>query len=257
MNTVSEAGSPAPVAPSLAEEVARIRWWHTIDLGQGVVTPGVDRSSEKLLGLGLPADLSGLSVLDIGAWDGFFSFEAERRRALRVVAMDRWDGVAGASRRGFDLASRALRSRVGAFQADICALSESQARDLGAFDLVLLLGVLYHVTDPLGALRNARRLCAPGARLILETEADMLWTRRPALAFYPGRELSGDPSNWFAPNSEALLGMLRACGFSDPRVHWITPWTRRLARAWRHRRRHGTPLLHGLQRARIVVHAGV
>ncbi len=233
--------------------MARIRWWHTIDLGHGVVTPGVDRSAEKLATLGLPRDLTGLSVLDIGAWDGFFSFEAERRGAARVVAMDRWDGVAGAGRQGFDLAARALRSRAEGVRADIGSLTEGQAAELGSFDVVLLLGVLYHVTDPLGVLRNVRRLCS--GRLILETEADLLWTRRPALAFYPGRELSGDPSNWFAPNIPALLGMLTTAGFRDPRVEWATPWSRRLARAWKHRRLHGTPFLHTLQRARVVVHA--
>ncbi len=244
-----------PSAPSLVDEVAAIRWWHRIDLGNGLVTPGVDRSTEKLATLGLPQDLSGLSVLDVGAWDGFFSFEAERRGATRVVAVDRWDCVAGLNRSGFDLASRVLRSRVAGVQADICLLNEEQAASLGTFDLVLLLGVLYHVTDPLGALRNVRRLCAPGGRLILETEADLLWTRRPALAFYPGRELTDDPSNWFAPNPPALLGMLRVSGFHGPRVHWLTPWPRRLARAWKHRRLYGTPLRHALQRARIVVHA--
>ncbi len=254
---MSQVADPAPpaAATTLADEVARVRWWHTIDLGNGLVTPGVDRSAEKLTTLGLPRDLTGLSVLDIGAWDGFFSFEAERRGARRVVALDRWDGVAGSSRRGFDLASRALGSRVEAVQADIGSLTDRQAADLGAFDLVLFLGVLYHVTDPLGALRNVRRLCAQGGRLILETEADLLWTRTPALAFYPGAELSGDPSNWFAPNVPALLGMLATAGFREPRLHWITPWSRRIARAWKHRSLHGTPFLRSLQRARVVVHA--
>src|SRR2546423_15271821 len=72
-----------------------LRWYHTIDLGQGVVTRGVDNSPERLARVHLPSDLSGCSVLDIGAWDGFFSFEAERRHASRVVATDHyaWHGT--------------------------------------------------------------------------------------------------------------------------------------------------------------------
>ena len=65
-----------------------LRWYHTIDLGQGVITKGIDNSPERLAHVGLLQDLSGRSVLDIGAWDGFFSFEAERRHAARVVACD-------------------------------------------------------------------------------------------------------------------------------------------------------------------------
>src|SRR3954466_11917283 len=78
----------------LKKEVAKINWWHSIDLGNGVITPGVDRSSWKLKKLRMPQDLSGMSVLDIGAWDGFFSFEAERRGAKRVLAVDSfcWNG---------------------------------------------------------------------------------------------------------------------------------------------------------------------
>ena len=63
-----------------------LRWYHRIDLGHGVTTQGVDNSPERLARVRLPTDLSGRSVLDIGAWDGFFSFEAERRGASRVVA---------------------------------------------------------------------------------------------------------------------------------------------------------------------------
>ncbi len=73
---------------TLKERVAEIRWFHQIDLGDGIVTPGVDCSAAKLLQLGMPDDLAGLSVLDVGAWDGFFSFEAERRGARPGAHMD-------------------------------------------------------------------------------------------------------------------------------------------------------------------------
>ena len=72
----------------LRAQADRFRWFHRIDLGHGVVTRGEDETQRKLATIRMPARLDGLSVLDIGAWDGFFSFEAERRGASRVVAID-------------------------------------------------------------------------------------------------------------------------------------------------------------------------
>ena len=66
---------------------ARI-WYHTIDLGHGVVTKGVDDTPVRLNRLDLPASFAGRSVLDIGAFDGYYSFAAERLGAARVVALD-------------------------------------------------------------------------------------------------------------------------------------------------------------------------
>src|SRR5438105_11788142 len=75
-------------------EVAKLRWFQQIDLGNGIVTPGAEHSLGKLEILGMPEDLKGWSVLDVGAWDGFFSFEAERRGARPVLATDHfcWGG---------------------------------------------------------------------------------------------------------------------------------------------------------------------
>ena len=74
---------------SLAEEIGRRSWFHTFDFGDGLGTPGRDVTRRKLAALHLP-DLQGRSVIDIGAYDGYFSFEAERRGARRVVASDHW-----------------------------------------------------------------------------------------------------------------------------------------------------------------------
>ena len=99
--------SVPPRMDDLRAAVARQGWFHTIDLGGGIVTPGRDESPRKLGWIGLPADLSGRSVLDVGAWDGFFSFECERRGAARVVALDgpawrepEWGPAASGPRRG-------------------------------------------------------------------------------------------------------------------------------------------------------------
>jgi len=135
----------------LRSRVEELEWFHSIDLGGGVVTPGRDDSAAKLARLRLPADLSGRSVLDIGAWDGFFSFEAERRRAERVLAVDTlaWERGEKSGRPCFELAHRALGSRVESRRLDVHDVATA---GIGRFDLVLCLGVLYHLREPLRAL---------------------------------------------------------------------------------------------------------
>ena len=87
----------------LRKEVEKINWWHKIDLGNGIITPSIDITPEKLKWIQMNQNLVGKSVLDIGAWDGFFSFEAERRGASRVLAVDSPVWKNGA-KEGFELA---------------------------------------------------------------------------------------------------------------------------------------------------------
>jgi tRNA (mo5U34)-methyltransferase len=185
------------------------------------VTPGIDNSPERLARVHLPQDLSGRSVLDIGAWDGFFSFEAEKRGASRVVASDHyaWHGQGwgtGEGKAGFLLARSALNSKVEDVDLDVMDLSPDR---VGTFDVVFFLGVLYHVPNPLLALERVASVT--NGLLILETVVDMVGLARPAAAFYPGRELNDDPTNWWGPNHAAVRGMLRSVGFT--RVEVITP----------------------------------
>jgi tRNA (mo5U34)-methyltransferase len=241
----------------LQARVDAIRWWHSIDLGHGIVTPGVDQAqAERLSRLHLPPDLSGRSVLDIGAWDGFFSFETERRGAARVVAADHysWHGTGwgtGQGKAGFQLAREALGSRVEDVDVDVMDLSPER---LGTFDLVLFLGVLYHLPNPLLALERVASVASDF--LVLETVVDMVGFGRPAAAFYPGRELNGDPTNWWGPNEAAVHGMLRSVGFT--RVTTVTP-TRsaayRAARAVYHRLQGKNELAPAFRQDRAVFHA--
>ncbi len=237
----------------LEAEVAGIEWWHQIDLGHGIVTPGRDQSAAKLERLRLPDDLSGRSVLDVGAWDGFFSFEAERRGARRVVAVDAlsWSGSGWGTKAGFELARRVLHSRVEDQEVDLFELSPQIH---GTFDVVLFLGVLYHLRHPLLALE--RLSSVTGELLILETHVDMLWARRPCIAFYPGAELQNDATNWVGPNPKAVEAMLRTVGFQRIEIVWKDSTLRRLGRMLRRTTsRSREALLPLLQQARIVVHA--
>lgn len=86
---------------SLRDRVAAIQWWHRIDLGGGIITPGQDHTFTKVAALHLPEDLTGRTVIDIGA----LSFECERRKARRVLATDHfiWE-LRGHAR--FDVSAR-------------------------------------------------------------------------------------------------------------------------------------------------------
>jgi tRNA (mo5U34)-methyltransferase len=230
-----------------------IRWYHTIDLGGGVVTRGMDDTPQRLARVQLPASLHGLTVLDIGAWDGFFSFECERRGAARVVAADyySWHGGGWGTKAGFNLAREALGSRVEDIDIDVMELSPER---LGTFDVVLFLGVLYHLRHPFLALERIAPLV--GRRLIVETVIDMVGFGRPAMAFYPGREMNNDPTNWWAPNAAAMRGMLENVGFE--RVEAVTPprgAIYRGARAAYHRLRRKNRLSPAFRQDRAVFHA--
>jgi len=212
----------------LRDEVEKITWWHSIDLGIGIITPGHVPHSTLLRYIPLPASLHGKTVLDVGAWDGFYSFEAERRGASRVLATDSiaWsDEIAegwteqfesgrisqpwlGKPKAGFELARRALNSRVEDMNIDVMDLNPDK---VGTFDVVLFLGVLYHMRHPILALERAASVTK--TCLVMETAMDMVWHRRPALAFYPGSELGDGASNWFGPNPAAVKGMLKTVGF--------------------------------------------
>jgi tRNA (mo5U34)-methyltransferase len=223
-------------------------WWHSIELPDGTVTLG--EKPPALLAsewdaLHLP-DLAGRTVVDIGAWDGWFSFRAEALGARRVVAVDSfvwsldftcadeywdyvhgcearnepyeiwgpgcryWDPVALLGKRGFDIAHAALGSRVEAVVTDFM---ECDLAGLGTFDVALFLGVLYHMREPLRALERLRSVTAELA--VIETAAIEIPERTgPFLEFVPGYDINKDPTNWYLPTEAAVLGMCHAAGFS-------------------------------------------
>jgi len=237
----------------LQSRVTAIRWYHTIDLGGGIVTRGVDDSPVRLARAHLPETLHGLTVLDIGAWDGFFSFECERRGAARVVAADHfsWHGPGWGTKAGFTLAREALGSRVEDIDIDVMDLAPER---IGTFDVVLFLGVLYHLRHPYLALERVASVTRD--RLILETVVDLVGFSRPAMAFYPDRELNNDPTNWWAPNIPAVHGMLGSLGFKQ--VSTTTPSPNaayRAARAIYHRLKGKNTLGEAYRQDRAVFHA--
>jgi tRNA (mo5U34)-methyltransferase len=235
----------------LVDDINQIKWFHKIDLGNGIVTPGVDRTHRKLRTLHFPDNLSGKSFLDIGAWDGFFSFEAEKRGAARVLAVDEfiWAGKGWASKAGFETARKILDSKV---EDRLISVYDISPGTIGQFDVVLFSGVLYHLEHPYLALRNVASVTRE--LLILETHTDLEWKGRPAMAFYP-KGLRGDHTNWCGPNTLAVKAMLSCCGFSDIRVVHKDSILWRALRASKWLWQHGHNPFVTLQQRRITIHA--
>jgi tRNA (mo5U34)-methyltransferase len=212
---------PSEMSPDeLRTEVARRTWFHSIDLGNGVRTPGQKDTPSEAQHFQIPADLTGKTVLDIGAYDGFYSFEAERRGAARVVAADSWawNWPGSDARRNFDLAHEVLHSNVEPVVVSVEELSPERVG--GTFDVVLFLGVLYHAPDPIGYLRKVRSVTSGLA--IVETVVDLLDVPVPAAAYYPGASFNNDGSNHFGPNQLAVEAMLETAGFGS--VETFPPW---------------------------------
>ena len=220
------------------ERIHSRQWYHSIEIEPGLVTPGAHPLAELqqvLEHLKFPASLDGLSVLDIGAWDGFFSFEAERRGASLVVAYD----VAPEDYFGFSTAKALLGSKVDYVQGSVYELNREV---VGTFDVVVFAGVLYHLRYPLLALDRIREICQ--GYMLLETHCldncvlledgqtttleriDPRLSRIPLYRFYPTNELNGDYSNWFSPNRRAIEAGLRTAGF-EPTL--LSEWGDRIA----------------------------
>lgn len=221
----------------LRTRAAAIDWWHSgIELGEGVVTVGRSHPRENLLPyLHLPDDLTGKTVLDICTWDGFMAFECERRGAT-VTAVDSfaWDkgnaAITGWHKTGcdgFDLAHEALRSDVVPRYYDVLELDPAE---LGTFEIVLFLGVLYHMRHPLLALEKVAAMT--DGLLILESHVAMTDALVPAMRFYRGRELNNDPTNYWGPNEDCIEAMLHDVGFKHTKVYPGCGVGRAVIHAW-------------------------
>ena len=202
------------------------RWWHEIELAPGIITPGDDSNRMKLPildALGLPHDLRGKRALDIGCSDGYFSFELEKRGA-DVVAID----FVPETYTGFATARKILGSRVDYRMDNVYNLA---AEGYGRFDVVLFLGVLYHLRKPLAALDAIRSVMHEGGQLFVGTmlideyfllpdgstttldAVNPLLKNVPLWQAYPGDTLNGDFTNCFAPNRRALEAALEEAQF--------------------------------------------
>ena len=200
-------------------------WWHYIELGHGVVTPGHQGGennpgvSKKILdGINLPEDLSGKTVLDIGAFDGLFAFEAEKRGAARVLAIDNFNHLEKEGKhleRGFkplQIAREILASKIEYKELDVMDISPAS---IGTFDVVLFLGVLYHLKNPFLALEKIASVTKE--LLIVESLCINKYNNEAVAWFFEKDEWKKDPTNWWGPNRKCIEAMTRAAGFKEVR----------------------------------------
>jgi tRNA (mo5U34)-methyltransferase len=222
-----------------AQVAALAPWFHNIDLGDGILT-----APEHFLGDyprfkfarfadALPADLGGKSVLDIGCNAGFYSVEMKRRGADRVVGID--------SDERYLAQARLACSTLGYDGIEFRNLSVYDVAALGErFDLVIFMGVFYHLRHPLLALDLIRehvtrdmllfQTMQRGANATIDVPENhpfhMEGTYQPSPIFddpgYPKmhfieRRYADDWTNWWAPNRAGSEAMLRAAGFTIER----------------------------------------
>jgi tRNA (mo5U34)-methyltransferase len=217
--------APALEAAELRARVAGRQWYHTLELGPGVVTPGWFDTREVPAKLPFPESLAGMRCLDVGTFDGFWAFEMERRGAAEVVATDvldpeEWDWPARSSPEvvrelaerkrggeGFRLAREALGSSVKLVERSVYDLDPAE---LGTFDFAYLGSLLLHLRDPVGALERVRPVVS-GRLLVVDVHdplLSLLYRSRPVAAL----DGLGRPW-WWQSNAACLVRMVRAAGF--------------------------------------------
>jgi tRNA (mo5U34)-methyltransferase len=229
---------PPPMHFSSQEFFEGISWHQRWEVFKGVFTPGVNSVDKVCAYVQLPEDLSDKRVLDVGAWNGCFSFECERRGASEVVAYS----LENPDESGFNKLKSLLHSKVSYTQGSVYFLSPEV---LGSFDVVLFFGVLYHLRYPMLAIDRIRSVCKGTA--FIETHVvngrsllrkplttlgrfsglSLLFKTTPIWRQYRAYELHPqDQSNWFGPNVQAVIESFESAGFD---VIHLTSWDDRAA----------------------------
>lgn len=217
-------------------------FYHKIELRPGITTPGwapLDASK-----YGIPDDFTGKRVLDVGAWDGYWTFEALKRGAAHVAAIDDFSDTCGkitnANRseawKTFDLCAKALGHNPHGYVCDRtkptlsrfeCDIEESDREDsllIPESDVVFMFGVLYHLQNPLLALQRCRILCRESIHIetaILDGCSSAYNPNRGydgsecCAEFYPNDEYGMNNSNWHVGTLRYWCALVEAAGFKN------------------------------------------
>jgi len=218
-------------------------WYHRIDLPHGVVTPGwapLDASAYRI-----PERLDGKRVLDVGARDGYWTFEALRRGAAEVVAVDDFSDhlnhdkdVERRAWENFDFCREALGYDEARAQRHDMSIYDIDEARLGRFDVVFFFGALYHQRHPLLALDRLAAVCDDEIFIESAILDDFSPYRggidggypdgQMVMEFYPGNEFGRNATNWWAPTLQCLMFMTAAAGFTDSRAWKLADQPREL-----------------------------
>jgi tRNA (mo5U34)-methyltransferase len=224
-------GKMGSLSGSSADTELRIRalgdWFHNLDLNGVQTAPAhflgdYPRVKWRKFAHALPADLRGKSVLDVGCNAGFYSFEMKRRGASRVLGVDSSPNYLAQAR----FAAEVLQVDVEFRELSIYRIAELRER----FDVVLFMGVLYHLRHPLLALDLLHEHAALDM-LVLQSmqrgdnhtsefeddyefsNTDIFERRDYPRMFFVERAYASDPTNWWIPNASCTQAMLRSAGF--------------------------------------------
>jgi len=199
----------------LLEQVNKIQWMHTIDLGDGVVTPGKWPTSPLMKKAFEATDFKGKKVLDIGTCSGLWSFEAEKRGASEVYSIDYLTHVGYWCSPEYRLAHKVLKSKA-IYNPDL-NIYDIEKLNIDDFDIIIFSGLYYHLKHPLLAFSKLRRVLNTGGKLIVEGPV------------YPDEELSfatfhyhdvanSDRSNWWCPSTKCLREWIECSFFNIERT---------------------------------------
>ena len=194
------------------KDLMQVYWHHTLRLLPDLIVKGgktagtLEAECAAILGV---VDLVNRSVVDVGTWNGYFAFEAKRAGASRVIATDSyvWRSPVFRGRETFEIARECLGIEVEGKEIDPTEFPG----DIAPADVVLFLGVFYHLIDPIMVLQKVAPLA--NDLLVIETHQDLTTVDRPAMVFYPGATLNNDNSNWWAPNPRCMTELLATVGF--------------------------------------------
>ncbi len=214
---------------ALQQRVDQSKWYHKIDLGDGVITPGhnFDAIWANIRKVRDHIDYAGKSVLDLGSMEGMWSFEAEKLGAARVVATDciYTTGFYDNMLEKFLFCREQLGSKIlPYYNVSPYALwsrldlllheGEGAAKPYGGlFDIVQHMGILYHLRDPLLSLAQARSVLKHGGHMLVET--GLVADREDSCMVFNGvppndGRIYKDLTTWWAPTLPCLYEMLRA-----------------------------------------------
>jgi tRNA (mo5U34)-methyltransferase len=179
-------------------------WYHKFEIFPGLITPGVYDPSGTLERLKLGKDMTGSTVLEIGPADGYFT-KTLTDRGARVTAID----YVAKDHYGFATMEKLDGRSFEFIHANIYDIGKL---NLGFFDVVICLGVLYHLPDMLRALWAIRPHIK--ARFILETFVSRKHEDEPLAEYLPGASCNEDPTNFWAPNLLCCKSMLQDTGYT-------------------------------------------
>jgi len=203
--------------PTITEDVIhkiqQSKWYHRMDLGNGIVTPGVFEPGTDMTEIFEKAQFRGKTVLDLGCWDGYWSFLAEKKGASLVVAAD----VRADTLENFLLARQILNSNVlPLFTVNVLDM-ESNLDIEGIpplFDVIIFYGVLHHLRDPMQSLAKIRGKIRSGGHLLLHSVVssdDTIPSMR--LEIMDPERFDHDRTHWWTPTAQCLRDMVRSSFF--------------------------------------------